>query len=465
VDFFDAGGGLYTDGGWEALPASTGRRPVPMEEQAPSDPWPLLRGLAKGTTVRLDRTDGHVVQGTLVPSHELSGDRIVQLKLESGYNVGIHVDPADRLHVLDPPPGENGAPAARKGTPAVVGVPHVALLTTGGTIASRVDYRTGGVRPVKEEAELLAFYPDLERDGPVRVVPVFDRLSEDISPNDWTILAKKVAEAFAGGATGVVIAHGTDTLAFTSAALSFQLPQLPGPVVLVGAQRSPDRPSSDGPSNLRAAVRLARHGGLGEVVLVMHADLSDDRFAVHRGTRVRKMHSSRRDAFQSRNGPPIGWVTSDTIEIDGAVRAPVAGGVAVEPLDPRGGLLWSYPGLDPSAAEAVVRPLRGVVIAGTGLGHVSSNHLPWIRAAVARGVVVAMTTQCLEGPADPYVYATGRELLKAGVLYLQDLLPETAYAKLLWALGRSDRPDEVRRLMRTERAGEFEARHRLGEPR
>lgn len=436
-----------------------------MEAKPPSDPWPILRGLAKGTTVQIDRTGGQVVRGTLVPSHELSGERIVQLKLDSGYNVGILIDPKDRVVVLAPAPGENGTSPPGTGTSRAGGPSHVALLTTGGTIASRVDYRTGGVRPVKEEAELLAFYPDLDRDGPVRVVPVFDRLSEDIAPGDWTVLAQRVAEAFADGAVGVVIAHGTDTLAFTSAALSFQLPRLPGPVVLVGAQRSPDRPSSDGPSNLRAAVQLARHGGLGEVVLVMHADLSDDRFAIHRGTRVRKMHSSRRDAFQSRNGPPLGWVTADGIEIDGPVTAPVPGGVTVEPLDPRGGLIWSYPGLDPASAETMVRPLRGVVIAGTGLGHVSSNHLPWIRAAVARGVVVAMTTQCLEGPADPFVYATGRELLKAGVLYLRDLLPETAYAKLLWALGRSERPDEVRHLMETGRAGEFEPRHRLGEPR
>jgi glutamyl-tRNA(Gln) amidotransferase subunit D len=437
-----------------------------MAEAAPSDPWLRLKSLPMGTTVEIATSEGRTWRGTLVPSHELSGDRIAQLKLNSGYNVGIRVEPTDVLAIIEAVVPGNGE--ARSGPPrAPTPVPesgHVALLTTGGTIASRVDYRTGGVRPVRDEAEILAFYPDLNRDGPVRVVPVFDRLSEDISPEDWTALAHRVAQAFGEGARGVVVAHGTDTLAFTSAALNFLLSDLPGPVVLVGAQRSPDRPSSDGPGNLQAAVRVARHATLGEVVVLMHAGLSDERFAIHRGTRVRKMHSSRRDAFQSRNGPPLGSVGPEGVTLDQPFRPSKPGSVTVEPLEARGGILWSYPGLEPANAARFVQPLRGVVLAGTGLGHLSSNHLPWVREAVARGVVVAMTTQCLEGSADAYVYSTGRELLRAGVLYLADLLPETAYAKLLWALGRSNDPSEVRRLLLVDRAGEFEARHVLAGP-
>lgn len=436
-----------------------------MQEGTGTDPWSRLQGLPMGTTIEIVGSDGRTWRGTLVPSNESAGSRIVQLKLDSGYNVGIAVAPHDRVTVVQPAPSNGDPPAnGTRSTARSESDPHVALLTTGGTIASRVDYRTGGVRPVRSEGEILAFYPDLERDGPVRVTPVFDRLSEDIAPDDWVVLAQQVAGAFAAGARGVVIAHGTDTLAFTSAALAFQLPHLPGPVVLVGAQRSPDRPSSDGPSNLQAATRLARHAGLGEVVVLMHADLSDDRFAIHRGTRVRKMHASRRDAFRSRNGPPLGHVTTDGVVLSEPFRAAVPGPVEVEPLDPRGALLWSFPGLDPGAAERFLGQQRGVVLAGTGLGHIGSAHLGWIRAAVARGVVVAMTTQCLEGSADPYVYATGRELLRAGVLYLDDLLPETAYAKLLWALGRSEDPGEVGRLLRRDRAGEFQPRHQTGDP-
>jgi glutamyl-tRNA(Gln) amidotransferase subunit D len=413
-----------------------------------------------GRRVEIIGADGQRWKGTLVPSHELSGDRIVQLKLESGYNVGVWIHPEDELEVL---PAEESGPdpngVVRPRTSGRSDGPWVALLSTGGTIASRVDYRTGGVRPVHEESEILAFYPNLERGGPVRVVPVFDRLSEDISPEDWRTLGRQVARAFAEGAHGVVVAHGTDTLAYTAAALSFLFDQLPGPVVVVGAQRSPDRPSSDGVTNLAAAVELAREGSFGEVVVVMHAGLSDDRFAVHRGTRVRKMHSSRRDAFQTRNGPPIGFIEPTGTRWTGTVRPAVPGTpVMDERWGDRAGLLWFYPGLAPAQAEAFARDLRGVVLAGTGLGHVSAPHLPWIREVVRRGIVVVMTSQCLEGAVDPYVYATGRELLKAGVLYAGDILPETAYVKLLWALGRSQDPVEVGRLLLADRAGESSPR-------
>ncbi|HZY91743.1 MAG TPA: Glu-tRNA(Gln) amidotransferase subunit GatD [Thermoplasmata archaeon] len=436
-----------------------------MSEKPSEDPWELLRRLPMGQEVEVEQADGHQWRGTLVPAHELSTDRTIQLKLSTGYNVGIIVRPEDRVKVLSKGTEANGngdAPAPPKVGRVAEG-PWVDLLTTGGTIASRVDYRTGGVRPVKEESEILQFYPDLDRDGPVRVTPVFDRLSEDIQPEDWLVLAEKVGESFRAGAQGVVIAHGTDTLAFTAAALSFLLEHLPGPVVLVGAQRSPDRPSSDGFTNITNAVRVARRSELAEVVVLMHAGLSDDRFSIHRGTQVRKMHSSRRDAFASRNGAPLGFVKDGQVEFTRPVRHPASEKLLVHThLDRAGALLWFHPGLEPARARTFAHGLRGIILAGTGLGHVSSNHLPWIRDAVRSGVVVGMTTQCLAGDVDPYVYATGRELLRAGVLYLNDLLPETAYVKLLWALGQSQEPAEVGRLLLQDRAGEFEPRHEPG---
>lgn len=431
--------------------------------QPSDDPLEMLRALPMGRTVEIAGPDGRRWRGTLVPSHGMSGDRIVQLKLENGYNVGVRIDPTAVVRVVEAEPrdGRGPEPAARPtAESATNGRPWIALLTTGGTIASRVDYRTGAVKPVQGEREILEFYRDLERDGPVRVVPVLDRLSEEIAPADWQTMAERIVEVFADGAAGVVVAHGTDTLAFTSAALAFLLEDLPGPVVLVGAQRSPDRPSSDGFTNMTQAARLARHPELGEVVVLMHAGLSDDRLAIHRGTRVRKMHSSRRDAFRSRNSPPIGFITGDRIELTGPFRRRSKGPArAPTKLDTRGALLWFYPGLSPDRAQEYADGLRGIVLAGTGLGHVSLEHLSWIRPAASSGVVVVMTSQCLEGSTDPYVYATGRDLLHAGVVFVGDLLPETAYAKLLWALGRSSDPAEVRRLLLEDRAGEFEPRH------
>jgi len=434
-----------------------------MAGEDSADPWPPLRDLPMGQHVEITDGQGHRWTGTVVPRHELSGDRILPLKLANGYNIGLYIEPTFRFQIA---PGEAGSPPGsapvERPAPPVVGA-RVTVLTTGGTIASRVDYDTGGVRPVKDEREILAFYPELARSGPVHIVPVFDRLSENISPPDWMVLAGKVAEAFRDGARGVVIAHGTDTLGFTASALSFLLADLPGPVVLVGAQRSPDRPSSDGAPNLDAAVTLARHGDLGEVVVLMHAGLSDDRFAVHRGTWVRKMHSSRRDAFESRNAEPLGYVEGGVVHLRGHVRLPTSGPARVDgPIDDRAGLLWFYPGLTPAQGRSFSEGLRGLVLAGTGLGHTASIHLDWIRERTAAGTVVAMTTQCLGGNADPFVYATGRELLQAGVTYLDDLLPETAYAKMLWALGHAADPDGVRRLLRRNVVGEFIDRHEPG---
>jgi glutamyl-tRNA(Gln) amidotransferase subunit D len=437
-----------------------------MAEPSQSDPWPGLSSLPMGRRVEVTDAAGSVWRGTVVPRHGYGGERILQLKLASGYNVGLRVGQDFRYRLLEDsalagPPG----PAVTSGTSPAPEGPWVALLTTGGTIASRVDYETGGVRPVRGEEEVLRFYPELQRSGPVRIVPVFDRLSEELRPDDWIELGEKVVESFRSGARGIVISHGTDTLGFTAAALSFLLVNLPGPVVVVGAQRSPDRPSSDGASNLDAAVTVARDGRVGEVVVVMHAGLSDTRFAVHRGTWVRKMHSSRRDAFESRNGPPLGFVEAGQLTLEQSVRPPAEGPARCDgPLDGRAGLLWFYPGLAPEAAAAFARDLRGIVLAGTGLGHVSSAHLGWISDAVRRGVVVAMTTQCLAGSADPYVYATGRDLVRAGVLYLDDLLPETAYTKLAWALGHASDPEQVRALLRAPRAGEFVERHPGGTP-
>jgi glutamyl-tRNA(Gln) amidotransferase subunit D len=432
-----------------------------MSGSSDPDPWRSVSTLPTGQRIELSDGHGHSWTGTVVPRHDFSGERVLQLKLDSGYNIGVRIEPTYQFRLLGASGPAAAAPAKPSSSAGVTeGEPWIALLTTGGTIASRVDYETGGVRPVKEEREILDFFPELEASGRVRIVPVFDRLSENLVPDDWRVLAEKVVATFAGGARGVVIAHGTDTLGFTAAALSFLLPDLPGPVVVVGAQRSPDRPSSDGASNLRAAVDVAHDPRIGEVVVVMHAGPSDDRFAIHRGTWVRKMHSSRRDAFRSRNGPPLGLVEGGKVTLQLPVRPPTKGPARVDgPIDPRAALLWFYPGLTPERAARFAEGCRGVVLAGTGLGHVGSDHLPWIRAATERGVVVAMTTQCLEGNVEPYVYATGRDLLRAGVLYLGDLLPETAYVKMVWALGHAPDAAGVARLLSQDRAGEFHERH------
>ncbi len=438
-----------------------------MDRPRARDAGDPLAAFAPGDAVEIREPTGRVWRGVLMPRSEFSGDRIVILKLDSGYNVGIRLvsgatvsrgerpgAPTPAIESTAPP--SLAATASDRSSPTG---PPVAVLTTGGTIASRVDYETGGVRPVESADELLRFYPDLAGRSTIQLVPVFDRLSENLTPDDWVTLARTTVAAFARGARGVVVTHGTDTMAYTAAALAFLLEELPGPVVLTGAQRSPDRPSSDGASNLRAALRLASEASFGEVVVVMHAGLSDDRFAIHRATRVRKMHSSRRDAFASRNVPPLGFVENGTVRWTSDVRPARAGPPRLSgPLESRVALVWAYPGMDPDRTEAFVHDARGVVVAGTGLGHLPENQLPWIRRAVDRGTVIAMTTQCLEGRADPFVYATGRELVRSQVVFLDEMLPEVAYVKMAWVLGRTNSPAEARALLLADRTGEIGGR-------
>ncbi len=434
---------------------------------SPSDPLAQLLSLPIGTPVRLV-VNGRSWEGWTLPPDPLSSPRVVKLKVGSGYNVGVHVPENAEVEVRSGPPfGEERNPQNEKAQPSSSAAndgPRVLLLATGGTIASRVDYQTGGVRPVQSPEDLADVYPGLFQDGPVELRTVSEIFSEDMTPADWTRLAREVDRGFHEGSRGVVIAHGTDTLAYTAAALAFQFRRLPGPVVLAGAQRSIDRPSSDGPLNLLAAIRAARYADLGEVVVAMHHDPSDVQVDLHRATRVRKMHSTRRDAFRSLNVTPIGTVSEGRITLTEDHQPPQTGPPEGQfGFGERGALVWLVPGLTAEHLESACEDARGIVLAGTGMGHTHRSLIPWIRATSEKGVVIGMTTQCLEGEVDPFVYARGRELQRAGVVYLGDMLPETAYVKLLWALGHSPDPSRIKALLTAPLAGEMSTRRTLDE--
>jgi len=192
----------------------------------------------------------------------------------------------------------------------------------------------------------------------------------------------------------------------------------------------------------------------------MHASPSDGYAAIHRGTKVRKMHSSRRDAFRSLNAEPLGRVAPEgPVEFTRAVLPRAKGPTEVDDrLDTNVALVHFYPGQRPSELEAIVRGLHGVVLAGTGLGHVAHDLIPILHRAVRDGVAVIMTTQTLQGRVSLHVYDTGRDLLQAGVLSGEDMLPEVAYVKLMWVLGHTREPAEVARAMATNVAGELNPR-------
>jgi glutamyl-tRNA(Gln) amidotransferase subunit D len=311
------------------------------------------------------------------------------------------------------------------------------------------------VHPAATAEELAFATPELFEIANIEAEVVYQVFSEDLEPKNWTELATRVKAAFDRGVTGVVVPHGTDTLAYTAAALSFALEDLPGPVVVVGAQRSSDRPSSDAAGNLQAAVLVAAQADLGECVIVMHAGPSDETYSIIRGTRARKNHTSRRDAFESVNAPPLGRVERDHITLTGPHRARGTGKATLRAnFDPRVRLVWSTPVTAPD--DLRVGNARGLVLAGTGLGHVPRRCLPAIETASKSGALLAMTSQCLWGRVGMNVYSTGRDLLARGVVPAHDMLPEVALVKMMWALGQTDDARRAKDLFSTVRAGEFD---------
>lgn len=412
-------------------------------DRAHADQGDSVSVVAKGTTY----------EGVVMPHHGFSGGDILTIKLATGYNIGIAASDVEEIEVTAkhvPAKAERHLPPPSKDKPTI------AVLGTGGTIASYVDYRTGAVHPAVTAEELIFSVPELLEVCNVRARVIYSIYSENLKPENWQHLAREAASELNAGAAGVLIPHGTDTLHFTTAALSFMLRDLTGPVVVVGAQRSSDRPSSDAASNLLWAARVAT-ANLGEVVAVMHGETSDTGCTVHRGTKVRKMHSSRRDAFRSMNAKPLGRVLPDgRVDLTEGVLPRQPGPVTVDDrMDTNVALVHFYPGQRPAELEAALADLHGAVIAGTGLGHVAHDLIPVLSKAARKGTAIVMTTQTLQGRVSMRVYDTGRDLLKAGVMSGEDMLPEVAYVKLMWVLGHTREPTEIARSMATNVAGEI----------
>ncbi|MDG7007013.1 MAG: Glu-tRNA(Gln) amidotransferase subunit GatD [Nitrososphaerota archaeon] len=404
------------------------------------------------------KTSWGVVTGTLVPRYVHEDGEHVVLKLRSGYNVGLNLDGLEGATVKAKGERPSFSPPAPP-RPAR-GLPRVLMLGTGGTIASRIDYRTGAVRPAVSSEDLHSLVPELSEIARVRPEILFDIFSENMTPTQWTKLARRVVRAVAEGVEGIVITHGTDTLGYSAAALSFALAGVPVPVVLVGAQRSPDRPSSDAPLNLIAAVTAAGTAPFSGVYVAMHLGESDDKIAFHRGTRVRKNHTSRRDAFVSVGVPPVAvWGRSGFEQV--AEGLPSRGG-AFKPrprFDDRVSLIKFYPSMPGGVIRAAKRMgARAMIIEGTGLGHVSREVVKELALFVKGGGLACMTSQCINGRVDLNVYDTGRDLVRAGVLPLEDMLSETALAKAMWVLGTGASGAKARELMSANLAGETTAR-------
>ncbi|UCF08670.1 MAG: Glu-tRNA(Gln) amidotransferase subunit GatD [Thermoplasmata archaeon] len=415
-------------------------------------------GIQMGDTLEIISSEG-TFQGVLMPHHEFSAENIVTIKLDNGYNIGVEMDDKTELRMLQ----KAARSHAEKRTIAHEdSKPILAVIGTGGTIASYVDYRTGAVHPALTAEELAYSVPELAEMCNIKAKVLYSIFSEDMTVKHWQELAREVARELNSGARGVIVPHGTDAMGYTSAALSFMLRGLTGPVVFTGAQRSSDRPSSDANLNLISAAHLAIHSDLGEVVVMMHGETSDSFVSIHRGTRVRKMHTSRRDAFQSLNQGPLGIIDKGEIELSEAYQKRGPGPVELhDSMEERACLLYSHPHVTAEHFDFLAENNLGIVIAGTGLGHIPQYLLESVNSAVKSGIFVIMTSQCLSGSVNMNVYSRGRDLLGAGVISGKDMLPETALVKLMWVLGQTQEPEEVKALMEKNLVGEITMRRGL----
>jgi glutamyl-tRNA(Gln) amidotransferase subunit D len=395
--------------------------------------------------------------GLILPRSETSDDLHIVLKLDSGYNVGIRHDTVLRMEKTGHKEAIYKIP--EKEFPVREGHPRVKLFGTGGTIASRLDYRTGAVIPAFTPGELYGSVPELADVCNLETEKLFGVFSENMGPEQYRVLAERCGEAIGEGYDGIVIGHGTDTMHHTAAALSFMVQRPPVPIVMVGSQRSSDRPSSDAARNLINATGAAARGPLAEVMVCMFGPTSDRYNLLHRGTRVRKMHSSYRSTFRTIGDIALAMVEEGVVTPlkDDFLPRRDDRDVAVHPVfEERVTLLYYYPGMHPDVLESLVDAgYKGIIIAGTGLGHVNRKIYPALEHARDAGVQLYMTLQTLWGFVQMQVYETGREILDLGVQPLANMLPEVAYMKLGWALGmHPDDPEAARSLMATCVAGE-----------
>jgi len=397
-----------------------------------------------GRRVRI-RAKGRIFEGIAMPS--FTGNFV--LKLDNGYNVGFKE--YELLEVLE----ESIQQPTIKKLEKKEDLPEIKIISTGGTIASKVDYRTGAVTSQFTAEEIASEVPEITKICNVDAELLYNILSENMKPENWIELARHVYRALKKY-DGVIITHGTDTMHFSAAALAFMV-STPKPVVFVGAQRSSDRPSSDASMNLICAAKIA-NDDLGEVVVNMHGSTSDDFCYVHRGVKVRKCHTSRRDAFKSINTRPIAKVVYPSLEVEWMTWRYKRGERELrlmDKLEKKVVLIKFFPGLGSDVLEYYYsKGYKGFVIEGTGLGHVSTDWIDTIKR-ISMDSLVVMTSQCLWGRVCDRVYDTGRDLLKAGVIEGEDMLPEVALIKVMWLLANYDL-EEAKKLVSKNFVGEIE---------
>ena len=428
-----------------------------------------------GDKIRIEKNK-RAYEGILMPRPEIGNKNSVVIKLDNGYNIGIIFDENTKIKKLNVKENQNIVEEEElelgKIKKSLLKVdfdpkkPPISMISVGGTIASRIDYKTGGVTGLMNPKEILHNIPELKDFVNIKdILNPFTKMSEDMNYKDWQEIAKLCEKELNKDIKGIIITHGTDFLHFTSAALSFMLKNLGKPVVLTGAQRSSDRGSSDAGFNLICSAHTSV-SDIAEVGICMHGTTNDDYCLFNRGTKVRKMHSSRRDAFRPINTLPIAKIfPNGKIEPISSYKKRKNTEVKADTkFEPKIALLKVYPGADPEIIDFYLeKGYKGFIIEAAALGHVptqtKTSWIPEIKKAVKDGIFVGTTTQCLYGRINPNVYTNLRILYhETGAVPLEDMISETAYVKLGWVLGHTRDFNEIKKRMLIDYAGELSKR-------
>ena len=392
--------------------------------------------------------------GILMPRYETSQDSHIVLKLKSGYNIGIELEKIEKIEKISSAEKPVEVENVKKTNSDL---PKILLLSTGGTIASTVDYRTGAVTPALTASDLNDAVPEISKIANVDAQVLFSEYSENLQPEHWIKTAQKINGLANSDYKGIIIAHGTDTMHYSSAFLSFALSGFPIPIVLVGSQRSSDRPSSDAAVNLLAAIRFAVNVDTNGVFIVMHHNDTDDAIACHFGTRVRKNHTSKRSAFKTIGNNPAFIINEDKIMKN--EKKEFFTKKEYNPklqIDTKVALVKYYPGYDPEQIDHLIESgYKAIIFEGTGLGHIGNTMYDAVKNANEKGLFLGMTSQCIDGRVRMTVYESGRDLMDLGIIPLQNIIPEVALVKAMWALGNSDGVEDMKELMLQNTASEF----------
>ncbi|UCG95413.1 MAG: Glu-tRNA(Gln) amidotransferase subunit GatD [archaeon] len=420
------------------------------------------KGIKVGDTVEVKK-DERAYIGVLMPRIDMGDRGALVIKLDNGYNVGLKYSKGMDLRLVSKRSEE------AKKIKAAIGhdetKPKISILSIGGTISSKVDYKTGGVIPRFTAEDLIEDVPELADIANIHGRQVDSLLSGNMNFGHYKKLIKEIEKEIKKGCEGIIVTHGTDTMHYTACALSFALQDLPVPVILVGSQRSSDRASSDGPFNLICAARFIAGSDFGEVAVCMHATESDDFCFIYPACKVRKMHTSRRDAFKAVNSMPWALVSPDGrirfFREDYMKKDRKRKLKAKARFEEKVALLKSYPNIDPKIIDFLAKSgYKGLVLEGTGLGHVPENLHNSLKNFLKKGLAV-ITSQCLSGRVNMNVYSYGRELEELGIVCGNDMLPEAAYIKLAWLLGNFKGKDEIRTKITENLRGEINDRSEL----